>query len=215
MDRAPVADLDLVQQAATSEAWRLRRRGIAVDPADLLGAAWLALEPARESYRRQCRWSGYAVQAMRYAIRRDLAEHVAKEPESVRRKRRRMERAEDRLSQALGRRPSEMELAVSLGMRPVEVDRWRCLTRAREVYRGTLPDPVPSPDARLELEEAMAPVLRVLATMPESYRCVVQAKYLEDQPNAVVAERAGLKDRDVARSLSPLILRQIRRRLAA
>jgi RNA polymerase sigma-B factor len=132
--------------------------------------------------------------------------------------------AEDVLSQDLGRRPTDAELADLLGCDPHEIDASRVVEQLRtpasidrshassEGQDHTLADQLGADDRALDLTEERLAAQQVLTLLDPQHRELIGLYYEDGLTQAVIAERLGVSQMQVSRLLER-VLNQVRSHL--
>jgi RNA polymerase sigma-B factor len=130
-----------------------------------------------------------------------------------------MRDATELLNQDLGRPPTAKELADLMGIAESEVDQAQAAINARSTDSIDAPigdqesaDIFGAEDKNLGLAENWMAVQQVLAVLPETDRDLLQLYFFDELTQTEIAERTGVSQMHVSRSLSR-ILRQIRSHL--
>jgi RNA polymerase sigma factor for flagellar operon FliA len=195
-DHLPLVDFAVTQMAA-----RLPRH---VPRDELVSAAMAGLAQAARSFdvSRDCRFDHYAQARIRGALLDELRSRDWAS-RSVRSKARRLLAAHDELTAALGRTPSNAEVAAKIGVEAAAVD-----AITGDVHRSVilnydsivadagaetlLPADEDSPDAVLLERERRAYLIDAVAALPERLRHVVVGYFFEERPMQELADELGV-----------------------
>lgn len=189
---------------------------------DLTSAGLIALVQAAQGYdaERGVPFTRYAALRIRGAILDELR-GIDWASRSVRRRARDVEATRTRLATALGRVPSNPEIAAALGLSEEEVTanekdisraRVLSLESAREAsLDDVLPANQPGPEAVLEHRERLAYLEEAIAELPERQRIVVQEYFLAERPMAEIAQRLGVSESRISqiRAEALVLLREV------
>lgn len=96
------------------------------------------------------------------------------------------------------------------------IDHWRkkkdtLVTAPEEVFESK-PDPLPTPDKVLMETEQLTEIYNAMADLNDEQREVLILKFINDQPNDVIAKIIG-KSQDAVRQIQSRALKQLRLRL--
>ncbi len=189
---------------------------------DLTSAGLMALVLAGRGFdaERGVPFAKYAATRIRGAILDELRS-VDWASRSVRRRARDLDETRNRLAAALGRVPTNAEIASSLGL-PVEdvVRNADDISRAQVLsLQGTeevdgeqlLPSTDASPAEILEHRERLTYLMEAVAELPERLRIVVQEYFLGERPMAEIAASLGVTESRVSqlRAEALLLLRGV------
>lgn len=176
---------------------------------DLTSAGLTALVQAGQGFDadRGVPFARYAATRIRGAILDELRS-VDWASRSVRRRARDLDETRSRLANALGRVPSNEEVASAAGMSVDEIaandeDIARAqvlsLQGSQETtYAETLASVAPSPDELLEHRERLTYLMEAVAELPERLRIVVREYFLAERPMAEIAEALGVSESRVS-----------------
>ena len=176
---------------------------------DLTSAGMTALVLAARGFdaERGVPFARYAATRIRGAILDELRS-IDWASRSVRRRARDLEETRNRLSGALGRVPSDAEVATALGLTPEEIAaNEEDIARAQVLsldgspenpYAETLASTTPSPEAMIEHRERLTYMVEAVAELPERLRVVVQEYFLGERPMAEIAEKLGVSESRVS-----------------
>jgi len=176
---------------------------------DLTSAGLTALVQAGQGFDadRGVPFARYAATRIRGAILDELRS-VDWASRSVRRRARDLDETRSRLANALGRVPSNEEVASASGMSTEEIaandeDIARAqvlsLQGSQETtYAETLASVAPSPDELLEHRERLTYLMEAVAELPERLRVVVREYFLAERPMAEIAEALGVSESRVS-----------------
>ena len=176
---------------------------------DLTSAGLTALVQAGQGFDadRGVPFARYAATRIRGAILDELRS-VDWASRSVRRRARDLDETRSRLANALGRVPSNEEVASAAGMSVDEIaandeDIARAqvlsLQGSQETtYAETLASVTPSPDELLEHRERLTYLMEAVAELPERLRIVVREYFLAERPMAEIAEALGVSESRVS-----------------
>ena len=176
---------------------------------DLTSAGLLALVQAARGFEpeRGVPFTSYARTRVRGAILDELRS-VDWASRSVRRRERDLGETRATLAHALGRVPTDAEVAASVGM-PVEeiarhdddVARAQVLSLqgndATELEQ-VLPSAGPTPDQVVEHRERLAYMSEAVAELPDRLRVVIEQYFLAERPMAEIAEQLGVSESRVS-----------------
>jgi RNA polymerase sigma-B factor len=206
---------------ARSIATRYRGRGQPLE--DLVQVASLALVLAVKRYRpgRAPSFNAYAVPTITGELRRHFRDHgwTVRPPRRLQELRPRVVAASAELEQTLHRAPTVAEVAERLDVPPEDVLETRLasssyrhlsLDGARTGQEHSVADLVGGPDDRLEQVLQRAALPRLVATLSERDRTVLDLRFLHDYTQQQVADEIGVTQMQVSR-----ILRRIEHDLQA
>ncbi len=174
-----------------------RRLSADMDSDEMVNVGTLGLMAALESFdvRRGLAFSTYAVPRIRGSILDEIRrqDHV---PRSIRRKSRDVSQAREALMSAMGRAPSDGELAIRLGIDTDTLWRWQAemertvqvpLDATENDHSDAGPSPLEflraegdSPSDRLEHEERVAALRDAILQLKEQQRTVLSLYYFEE-----------------------------------
>ena len=127
---------------------------------------------------------------------------------SVRRRARELDETRSRLASALGRVPTDAEVASALGMTLDEIAaNDDDIARAQVLsldgsqdnpYAESLASNAPSPEQMVEHRERLTYMVEAVAELPERLRVVVQEYFLAERPMAEIAETLGVTESRVS-----------------
>jgi RNA polymerase sigma factor FliA len=227
-DRLVLEHVVLVKRLAQRLAQRLPAQ---VEVADLIGAGLIGLIDAAARYRPS---TGVPFDA--FARRRvhgamlDALRELDWAPRSLRKLRRDLDAAVDRLRHELQREPEDAEVANNMNLTPAEYR--RALDRVRSLELGAfrqldakgddgtplgdvcLVDPRLTPDVHLERAEMSALVTRALGDLPDRERQVVILYFHEELTMAEIGRVIGVSESRVSQ-LRSLALSRLRVKLRA
>ncbi len=176
---------------------------------DLTSAGLAALVQAGQGFdaERGVPFARYAATRIRGAILDELRS-IDWASRSVRRRARDLDETRSRLAGALGRVPSDAEVASALGMTVEEVAaNHDDIARAQvlsldgsqdNTYAETLASTSPSPEQLVEHREELTYMVEAVAELPERLRVVVQEYFLAERPMAEIAEQLGVSESRVS-----------------
>jgi RNA polymerase sigma factor for flagellar operon FliA len=176
---------------------------------ELMSAGMLALVQAASSFdpERGVSFGAYAATRIRGAIIDELR-GLDWASRSVRRREREVEESRNTLATALGRVPTDQELAQALGVSVDELGRHReDISRAAVLSLNgfaeadaddLLPAVGLTPERVLEQRERIAYLRDGVANLPERLRVVVEGYYFADRPMAELAEELGVTESRVS-----------------
>lgn len=177
-----------------------------VDRDDLTSAGLIALVQASRGFEpdRGVPFARYAATRVRGALLDELR-GTDWATRSVRRTARSLDETRTRLTQSLGRVPTDAELASAQGIPVEEVvanrgDLARAQVRsleaedARGSYASVLPSVAPTPEHALEHAELLTYMAEAVAELPERLRRVVEGYFLAEQPMADLAAELGVTE---------------------
>jgi RNA polymerase sigma factor FliA len=176
---------------------------------DLTSAGLAALVQAAQGFdaERGVPFARYAATRIRGAILDELRS-IDWASRSVRRRARDLDETRNRLSGALGRVPTDAEVATTLGLTPEEVAANNDdIARAQVLsldgaqdnsYAETLASTTPSPEQMIEHRERLTYMVEAVAELPERLRIVVQDYFLAERPMAEIAEQLGVSESRVS-----------------
>lgn len=178
-----------------------------VDRDDLTSAGLTALVQAAQGFdaERGVPFARYASTRVRGALLDELR-GIDWASRSVRRTARTLEDTRTRLTQSLGRTPTDAELASAQGISVEDVVANReDLARAQVLsleaddatgtsYAATLQATTPSPEQALEHAELLTYLSEAVAELPERLRRVVEGYFLAEQPMAELAAELGVTE---------------------
>lgn len=178
-----------------------------VDRDDLTSAGLTALVQAAQGFdaERGVPFARYASTRVRGALLDELR-GIDWASRSVRRTARTLEDTRTRLTQSLGRTPTDAELASAQGISVEDVVANReDLARAQVLsleaddatgtsYAATLQTTTPSPEQALEHAELLTYLSEAVAELPERLRRVVEGYFLAEQPMAELAAELGVTE---------------------
>jgi RNA polymerase sigma factor for flagellar operon FliA len=177
-----------------------------VDRDDLTSAGLFALVKAAHGFEaeRGVPFARYASTRIRGALLDELR-GVDWATRAVRRRARDLDETRSRLSVALGRVPSDAEVASALGL-PIEevVANRDDLARAQVLsleagdeyggYGDVLPSAALTPEQSVEHDERLTYLAEAVAELPERLRVVVEGYFLAERPMAELAEELGVTE---------------------
>lgn len=177
---------------------------------DLTSAGLTALVQAGQGFddSRGVPFTRYAATRIRGAVLDELR-RVDWASRSVRRRARDLDQTRSRLSQSLGRVPSDDELASALGLTPEEIAaNADDLARAQVLsidaggdhasYAESLVSSTPSPEQAYEHQERLTYLREAVAELPERLRTVVEGYFLAERPMAEIADELGVTESRVS-----------------
>lgn len=196
---------------------RYADRGEPLD--DVLQAGNLGLIKAVDGFdpARGVAFSSFAVPTIVGAIRRHFRDATwsVKVPRRLKELRGRIDAAHDQLTQELGRSPTVAELATRAELDAHDVLDALELSQVKEAkpLEPSAPDDTPladrlgDHDSALEQVEDSATVQRLLSTLPDRERTMVQMRFFEGMSQTQIAERMGISQMHVSRLLSQSLTR--------
>ncbi len=177
-----------------------------VDRDDLTSAGLTALVQAAQGFdvERGVPFARYASTRIRGALLDELrgADWATR---AVRRTARDLDHTRMRLTQSLGRVPSDAELAAAQGV-PVEevLSNREDLARAQVMsleagdeygsYATSMPSATPTPEQAIEHSELLTYLSEAVCELPERLRRVVEGYFLDEQPMAELAAELGVTE---------------------
>jgi RNA polymerase sigma factor FliA len=176
---------------------------------DLTSAGCIALVQAARGFdaERGVPFARYAATRIRGAILDELRS-IDWASRSVRRRARDLDETRSRLANALGRVPSDAEVASALGMTLEEIAaNDEDIARAQVLsidgspdnpYAESLASNTPSPEQMIEHRERLTYMVEAVAELPERLRIVVQEYFLNERPMAEIAETLGVSESRVS-----------------
>lgn len=176
---------------------------------ELTSAGLAALAQAAKSYddQRGAGFLAYATVRIRGAVLDELR-GMDWASRSVRRRARQIDEARERLAVALGRTPTDQEVAADIGMSTGDLAAHRDdVSRASVMSlqgfeEGTLDDVLPArtltPEAVIERRERLAYLHDAVAKLPERLRVVVEGYFFEERPMAEIAAELGVTESRVS-----------------
>lgn len=176
---------------------------------DLTSAGLLALVQAARAFDagRGVPFSSYARTRVRGAILDELRS-VDWASRSVRRRERDLTETRATLAQALGRVPTDAEVASAYGMPVDEISRHDDDVARAQVLslQGTeqvdleqlLPSAGPTPDQVVEHRERLSYMAEAVAELPDRLRTVIEQYFLAERPMAEIAEELGVTESRVS-----------------
>ncbi len=176
---------------------------------DLTSAGLAALVQAARSYdaSRGVPFTRYASTRVRGAIIDELR-GVDWASRSVRRRARELDDTRSRLATALGRTPSDAEVATAAGLTVEELaanndDVSRASVMSLQGFGDTpiddvLPTRAPSPEERVEQNERIGYLVDSVAELPERLRVVVEGYFFAERPMADIAAELGVSESRVS-----------------
>ena len=173
---------------------------------DLVSAGMAALAMAARSFD-----ASLGVPFGRYAVRRirgallDELRSADWATRSLRSKVRRRDAVHDGLAARLGRRPSDAEVAVEMGVSVAELERLDADLHASVVLRldvitdsvgadAVLPSTSATPEAALVARERQAYLRDAIEVLPERLQVVVRGCFFEDRPMRELADVLGVTE---------------------
>lgn len=181
-----------------------------VDRDDLASAGMVALVKASRSFQpeRGVPFARYAATRIRGAVLDELRA-VDWAPRSVRRLARDLDQTRANMSAAMGRVPTDAEVAQALGIGVDEVAaNAEDLSRAQvmsidaspdqDVFADSLVSSAPSPEQALEHRERLAYLSEAILELPERLRLVVEGYFLAERPMAEIATELGVTESRVS-----------------
>jgi RNA polymerase sigma factor for flagellar operon FliA len=173
---------------------------------DLTSAGMMALTQAARGFdaERGEPFARFATVRIRGAIIDELRSHDWAS-RSVRIKARQRAAAEEELAAALGRHPTQAELATHLGISPVELaaveeDVHRSVVLSLQGFsdagtlEGMLPHQDPGPEDVLLNRERTSYLVDAVAALPERLRVVVEGYFFNERPMADIAAELGVTE---------------------
>ena len=172
---------------------------------DLTSAGLVALVQAARAFdpERGVPFSRYAATRVRGALLDELR-GIDWATRSIRRRARDVEQTRNAMATALGRVPSDAEVATALGLAPGEVAANDDAVNRAQVLSlqgspdGSLDDILPSrdasPEAQVEQRERLTYLTEAIAELPERLRTVVTEYFLAERPMAEIAEKLGVTE---------------------
>ncbi len=173
---------------------------------DLMSAGMMALAQAARSFddSRGVPFARFATVRIRGALIDELRSHDWAS-RSVRSKARQRAAAEEQLAAALGRHPTQAELAqhlgVSLGeLSAAEDDVHRSVVLSLQGFseagtlEGMLPHQDPGPEEVLVERERHAYLVNAVSALPDRLRVVVEGYFLQERPMAEIAAELGVTE---------------------
>ncbi|GAB2677852.1 FliA/WhiG family RNA polymerase sigma factor [Thalassiella azotivora] len=170
---------------------------------DLAGAGRVGLTQAAMAYDETTGvpFNRYASQRIKGAVLDELRS-MDWATRGTRSRGREVTRAEDELTDRLGRTPTAQEVAERLGIGLADLDRRRAdserallsLDAFDASIADTLPDAAPDPQQHLEQSEKIGYLRSAIAALPERLRHVAVGVYLEQRPMAELAAELGVTE---------------------
>lgn len=189
------------------EMWVRLPRQVSRD--DLTSAGLVALVRAADSFdpERGVPFARYATPRIRGALVDELRS-VDWASRSVRRRARDLDSTRHALASALGRVPTNAEVASALGLDVADIDaNDDDLARAQvlslqggteDSYEDLLPADSPTPEQVLEHRERLTYMVEAVAELPDRLRAVVTGYFLEERPMAEIAAELDVSESRVS-----------------
>jgi RNA polymerase sigma factor FliA len=176
---------------------------------DLTSAGLTALVQAARAFdpERGVPFSRYAATRVRGALLDELR-GIDWATRSIRRRARELEQTRNSMATALGRVPSDAEVATAMGLTADEVSASDdAVTRAQVLsldgspdgsVADILPSNDPSPEAQVERRERLTYLVEAIAELPDRLRIVVTEYFLAERPMAEIAAELGVTESRVS-----------------
>ena len=207
-ERLIVLHLDLVSRLAR----QLAGRGPVLD--DLIQVGYIGLMKAIDRFdpARNVAFSAFAIPTIAGEMKRYLRdkEPIIHIPRQIQERRQELDRAIDRLTQKLHRRPNEGEIAEDLGWtvqqvvdtllsalaNPVSLDQPLLTTDANDLSLG---EAIPQNDEDLQRSEDRVVLERLFANLSPRQRAILYLLFYEDLSQAAIGERLSMSQMQVSR----------------
>ena len=195
---------------------RYADRGEPMDDLVQAGSVGLIKAVDRFEPQRGVAFSSYAVPTIVGAIRRYFrdATWTVKVPRHLQEMRGRIDTAHDHLAQELGRSPTVAEIAQRADLQAQDVLDALELGHLRETTPldtggsdGQVSDRLGSRDAAFDRVEDSATVERLLTTLPERERTMIEMRFFDGLSQSQIAERMGISQMHVSRLLAQSLAR--------
>ena len=195
---------------------RYADRGEPMDDLVQAGSVGLIKAVDRFEPQRGVAFSSYAVPTIIGAIRRYFrdATWTVKVPRHLQEMRGRIDTAHDHLAQELGRSPTVAEIAQRAELQAQDVLDALELGHLRETTPlnsgasdGPVSDRLGGRDAAFDRVEDSATVERLLTTLPERERTMVEMRFFDGLSQSQIAERMGISQMHVSRLLAQSLTR--------
>ena len=195
---------------------RYADRGEPMDDLVQAGSVGLIKAVDRFEPQRGVAFSSYAVPTIVGAIRRYFrdATWTVKVPRHLQEMRGRIDTAHDHLAQELGRSPTVAEIAQRAELQAQDVLDALELGHLRETtpldtggFDGPVSDRLGSRDAAFDRVEDSATVERLLTTLPERERTMIEMRFFDGLSQSQIAERMGISQMHVSRLLAQSLTR--------
>jgi len=193
-----------------------RYRGAGIADEDLVQAGVIALIVAVDRYRveRGVRFTTYAAARIHGEIRHVIRDHgwAVRMPRDLQDMSRAAVLERDRLSQRLGRRPTNAEVAAAIGVEPATVaeafaarDAYWTLPAVDDSDAAALPGRLAADDPELARAEHRAALAAALPRLPASRRRLVHLRFVRGLSQSAIAEELGVSQMQVSRLLSGVL----------